>query len=351
MGRTRSARGAALTFALTQLASLAALGHDVSLEVGTATTVSSPDNPRSGSVSVAAAGAWDASDAWSVFGSAQYTRDLATSTGEFSATGSNVFFFTLGTSWAPSEHLLTMLNLAGSPPTRQVNTTAVTVNNRTADVAVEAETWSVGGLWSGAWMSAGDTSFESAVDVTLGVTRYDVFQKMQLGTSTRAQAVRAACASLNYQRTSLCRLLSGASTPLLQGRLGAGYTATLFDATDLSVSATYYLYDKDPDEVGFFSLVALGRAELGSGVPVLPLQLSVKPTIVQRLGAWTLRVAYQLGLYQSGDGLNHSFTGKLTWKTSRALRLFLSLTGQFDAAGGEVVNAGGNGVLGALVTW
>ena len=38
-------------------------------------------------------------------------------------------------------------------------------------------------------------------------------------------------------------------------------------------------------------------------------------------------------------------------KTSRSLRLYLSLTGQFDTTQGEVVNPGGNGVLGALVSW
>jgi len=83
----------------------------------------------------------------------------------------------------------------------------------------------------------------------------------------------------------------------------------------------------------------------------LPLQFSLKPSIVHRLGVVTLRVAYQLGVYQSGNGLNHGFTGKVTWKTSPSLRLFLALTGQFDATQSEVLNPGGNGVLGALVSW
>ena len=328
-----------------------AFAHDVLVEAGAAITSPSADNPRVGNASVAVAGTFEATDEWAVFATAQYTRDLATSTAEFTVTGSNVLLFGLGASWAPSENLVTMLDLTGSPPTTQLNTTTVTVNGRSADAVVNAQTWSLGGLWTGAWMSAGESNFESMVDVALGLTRFDVFQRMQVGSSGRAQLLRAACNTAVYQKVPLCRLLTGASTPLLQGRLGGGYTATLFGSTDVSLSATYYLYDKDPDEVGFFSLVALGRAELGNGVPVLPLQVSLKPSIAHRFGPLTLRVAYQLGLYQNGNGSNHVFGGKLTWKTSRSLRLYLSLTGQFDTTQGEVVNPGGNGVLGALVSW
>lgn len=344
-----SARSAALLLA--SFGARAALGHDVFVDVSPGFTARSDANPRSGSVSVAAGATWEPSDAWAVFGSAQYTRDFGTRTEDTTATGSNIVLLSMGASWAPSEHLLTMVNVTGSPPARQLNATTVSVGARATDVVLESEAWSLGGLWTGAWMSGGTSSLESAVDVVLGASRYEVHQRLLTGDTARGQALRNTCATAGYRGTTICRLVAGLSTPLYQGRLGAGYTATLFEATDVSLSATYYLYDKDPNEVGYFSLVALGRAELGNGVPILPLQVTLRPAVSHRVGPLTLRVAYQLGVYQGGDGLNHAVTGRVTWKASRTFRLYLSLTGQFDTLAGAVVSPGGNGVLGALLSW
>src|SRR5207248_10328111 len=51
-------------------------------------------------------------------------------------------------------------------------------------------------------------------------------------------------------------------------RLSANVSATLFTDTDVTLSGDYYVYQQNPAQVGFFTLVAAGR---GAGVPIAPL--------------------------------------------------------------------------------
>jgi hypothetical protein len=328
-----------------------AAAHDASIDVGTLITTSSSNNPRTGSFTVNAAGTWDVSEKVGLFGSFQFTRDLATRTADSASPGSDVFLLGLGAAWAPGERWLTMLSLTGSPPSTQLSaTTVTTAAGATADVVVSSRAWTLGGLLLVSWASGGEGAVAPTFDGLAGVTRFEVFQRLRLGTDARSQALRATCEAGVGRRTRLCALVSGVSSPLTQVKLGAGATLTLLGDTDAGLEFAYYLYDRDPSEVGYFSLVSLGRLEVGAGVPVLPLQLSLRPSLTHRFGRlFILRVAYQFGLYPSGDGSNHAVTAKLTWRVTRDWRLWLSGTGQLDATRGVVTNPGGNLLLGALV--
>src|SRR5205085_5424429 len=55
-------------------------------------------------------------------------------------------------------------------------------------------------------------------------------------------------------------------------RLSANVSATLFTDTDVTLSGDYYVYQQNPAQVGFFTLVAPGR---GAGVPIAPLRYEV----------------------------------------------------------------------------
>jgi len=326
-----------------------ALAHDVLVEAGPSLTAPTEADPRTGNLQARAEGTLEASDAWALFGTFQYTRDFGTRSQEVSATGSDVFLLGLGATWTPDEHWLATLSLALAPPSLQRNATAfTTAAGQTAAALVDSRAWSLGGLVQVGCATGVEAPLEATFDLVAGLTRYDVFQQLVLGPAGRAALV-ATCQA--HPARPRCRLLSGAATPLLQGRLGASATVTLGEDTDLGLAVDGYLYDQDPAAVGYFSLVSLGRVELGTGVPLQPLALSVKPSLLQRLDRFTLKATYQLGLYVAGLGTTHALTVKVSWRASEEVTLWLSATGQVDVAQGAAVDPGGSALAGTLIRW
>lgn len=339
-----------LSILLAAVAQASDLGGDVSGAV----TSGSENNPRAGSVGVGVTGAWDVTSSWALFGLGSYLRDLGTSTETTSSTGSNVFRLSLGAQWLPHPQWMAMLSVSGSPPATQVSATTRTVPDaftgqpRTVDVVVDSVAWNLGAQALAAWTSAGTGPVQSTIDLGGGATRFDIFQRLRLGSGPAGEMVRSGC---TRRDDPFCDLVAGASTPLWQARLAAGYTATLHDATDLGLELAGYLYDRDPADVGYFSVVAAGRQvdSLGSGVPVSPLRFTVRPSVSHRFSRVTLRAVYQGGLYASGLGALHAVTAKVTWKATAALRLSLTVTGQVDVdPSGLALNRGAAVTLGAL---
>src|SRR5205085_7319885 len=82
-------------------------------------------------------------------------------------------------------------------------------------------------------------------------------------------------------------------------RFSANVSATLFTDTDVTLSGDYYVYQQNPAQVGFFTLVAAGR---GAGVPIAPLRYEVRPEVVHRFGDLSARLWVQAGEYVPGTG-------------------------------------------------
>lgn len=326
-----------------------ALAHDVSVDVGAGLTATSEANPRVGNASASLAASVDLSDAVTLFGSGQYTRDFGTRTADVSSPGSDVFHFGLGVMVLPARQWMATLSANGSPPAIQRNVTSVTAPGTqvTTGVVVLSRAWNLGGLLGLTWASAGFSRWEHLIDLTLGATSYNVFQRLEFANSAREQSVRALC-DAQVRRTPLCSLVNGAPSPLFQARLSLAYTAVLANDSDAGLEGAWFFYDKNPSNVGYFSLYALGQVELGSGVPLLPLQLSVRPTFTHRFERVSVKVSYQFGLYPLGEGSNHALTAKLTWKFASSWRVWLTVTGQVDATQGMVGLPAGNAVLGGL---
>lgn len=327
--------------------------HDLGVDLNAAFTQVSANNPRTGAVGLGVTGAWDVSDRFALFGFASYTRDLATQTSTTASSGSNIFRFSLGTQWLPHEQWMVMLSATFSPPSAQASATTrvfeepLTGESRLVDVVVDSRAWNLGGSALVAWASDGTGPLQSTLDFGAGATRFDIFQQLRLGDGAAGRLIRNACEG---RGGDFCQLVQGASTPLWQARLSAGYTATLKHKTDLAAELGVFLYDRNPADVGYFSIVSVGReTELGSGVPVLPLRLSLRPSISHRFEKLTVRLAYQWGLYASDLGALHSLSGKLTWKVTPAWRLSFSVTGQLDVDSARaVVNRGGLALVGVL---
>ena len=334
------------------LGSTSGWAHDLGVDVTGNTTRTTGTNPRVGSVSVGVSGAFDFNDAWSLTGLLLYTRDFATRTSESSSPGSNVWLLNLGAMWIPSDHLMTMLAVVGSPPSLQSNATTVTTRlGQNVDVTVTSRNWSLGAVWNGGWASNGDSNLEHAVDVSASYNHFQVFQQLVVPGTVRGTLLTNACES--GVRLDACALVNGVTTPLNQGRFTVGYTATLVHDTDVGLEAGYYLYDVDPSTVGYWSLVAFNDAELGSGVPVLPLQLTVRPSFVHRFleGKVSLKVSYQLGVYTRGQGALHIGSARVSIKMGKHWRLGFTVTGQADVSGGQLKNSGGQGLVGLTYVW
>ena len=346
--------------ALVVFVPLAAAAHDVSVDVSGSLITTSDDNPRAGSVGVMASAGWDVTDSVSLFTNLGYTRDLPTQSGAQDTpptrtSGSNVFLGALGVLWLPADDWMTMLTVTGSPPALVESATTLhppAPLPPDLNVVVDSRSWTVGALWTGTWVQPPhDGPWSSMVDAVFGATWFEVFQQVEVPATPRGDQVRDFCAAAS--RTGpLCQLVRGAATPLLQVRLGGGYTGTLFDTTDFGVEVQGFLYDRDPTDVGYFSTVNVGRGlELGSGVPVLPLALSVRPAVLHRFSRVAVKLAYQLGLYAGGLGTNHVVTLRATLKVTSAWRLQASLTGQLDATSSGLGNFGGFAVVGATVVF
>lgn len=326
-----------------------AWAHDVSVELGGTLTTTSANNPRAGAFSLGASGAYDFNERWSVLGGLLYTRDLATRTPESFSPGSNIFLLNLGVMWLPTDSLMTTLSLTGSPPSQQSNATTVTgLQGRAVDLVVASTTWSLGAQWNGLWSSGGFSNLEHTVDVGVGVNRFGVFQRLLVPNTLAGRLLESQCAAGDPY--PVCPLVRGQATPLWQGRVGAGYTASLFGRTDVGADLAYFLYDVPPSNVGYFSLVTLGR-EVGSGVPVLPLRFTARPRVSQKLGPVTLKLSYQLGLYTEDLGVLHAVTLKASWKVTDTWRLSLLVTAQTDIASGVASNPGGQALLSAMAVW
>jgi len=307
-----------------------AQAHDVVVDLLGNVTTASQSNPRSGSAGVGASGSYDLTDELTVFGGATFLRDFGTRTPESSSAGSNVFLLNAGVMWLPTEHLMFMASLMGSPPSPQRNALTIDFLTGSADVVLNGTNASVGGSVLASAATAGDSRWEHTVDASVGVTHFESAQVVELGSGPRARLFRAAC-----ERTpskGYCPLITGVSTPLTQVRLGAAYTATLFSKLDLSLDAAGFLFDRDPTSVGTFSTVVLGREtpDVGLGVPVAPWAFTARPAALYRFNRVSVRLAYQLGVYTAGLGFNHLVSLRLSVSVTRSVRLSLSVLGQTD---------------------
>jgi hypothetical protein len=340
------------------LSAASAHAHDVGLDVFLNGTAPSANNPRTGSVGFALSGSYDVSDKWTVFLSGLFLRDFATRTAETFSAGSNVFFVSGGAMWLPTEHLMLLAMAMGSPPTVQRSATELDFDFPTGpvDVLVRGTNASVGGLLLGSYATNGFSKLEHAVDLSVGVNHFRTEQTVELPQTARAAVVRTFCArpeAVSRARPlaqELCPLVNGQSAALTQVRLGATWIGTIALKTDVALDVAGFLYDSaDPASVGFWTVVLNGRTnDFGSGVPAAPWAFTVRPSVTHRFSKFSVRVAYQLGLYTGGLGTNHLLSTRLTWKVTSSVRLTASLLGQADVSQRQVVNRGGTVGLGVL---
>ncbi len=319
--------------------------HSVSNELGVGTSQVSPRNPRSGFLYDRVSGVADASESVSLRFDLTLTHDDATKPTQgaaFGNTGGNIFAGAFGVDWAPTEHFPLSAEVDFSPKSTQSSDATVTFDvgsmSSNADALLRATSSSLGFMVSGGYETAGDSDFESAINSSFSMTHYSTTQILSdvataSGPIDRQQII-AYCTrtfNLGYGCREIAPALRAEPADLNQFRIGASFTETFVKDTDLTVGGGYYLYDKDPAQLGYFSIASIGRSvSLGNGIAVAPLRFSARSDLSQRLGIFSAGIWYQYGQYVPGDGYGHSAGLKVQCKISKAIKLWASGTWQRD---------------------
>jgi len=321
-------------------------------EVGVASGQSTPDAPRSGQVTESLGAVFDLGKGWAFDLSAgitfvQPTRGILGR--EFGSRGATVLDFGSGLSWEASDHVLLGLSLGLSPSAKLVTDTTVAFTTLDGQMAVanallEASTRMTSAALFLSYDTAGYSDLETAVDGGLGVSHFVTDQRIAAlrgpaGAVVTADQILAEC---RVRRCSqqLLGLLRGLPAALNQIEARFGITETLWEDTDVGLGGSWFFYDRDPTQAGFFSLMAAGRGPVtfGGGVPLAPLRWRLRPELSQAFGDIRVKLWLEHGEYVSGEGRSNAVGTRLQYRFTRDFRMWLSASWQHDT------DAEGNGV-------
>lgn len=220
---------------------------------------------------------------------------------------------------------------------------AACADPKTAPVAVLVTKDSTTGLsLTAAYDTAGDSNFETSVDLTAGLTRYSLDQipKMKSGKTLIDPCKTVKCTN-KKGKPYLDRLN--------QLKVTLGLTEILFDNTTVGLRLSYYAFDDDPTSAGTH-ISRLGEP-VGAGIPAAPMDYDIRPSVSHRFGKMlAASLSFSRGKYSGDIGSTIVLTGKLTVKPVKALRTWVSVSGQRDLppSGSKTEASGSNYVsLGA----
>ena len=322
------------------------------------------DNPRTGYAGALVNGAWDINDRFGINGAFGYTHDNGTSNGTQSTSGSNILLFQLAGDVMLGEHFLLSAGAVFSPSTAGESATTITADfprlakTITVPAKINTDSSSIGALLMLAFATHGDSRWEHGIDFSSQLTRFGVSEQVVLDTNglplkervTEAE-VRSVCAM--HLDAPACRVLTQPqSSSLFQARLALSYIATLFTDNDAALEFSYYLYDHDPTDTGFYSVATLGRTISLGETPnaIAPVQWALKPSFTHRFGERvSVKVWLQYGQYVPGQGYDTAAGAKIEVRLSHHMKVYLIGQGQRDIDAQKNVIGSGSGILG--LTW
>lgn len=284
--------------------------------------------------------------------------------------GATIWTFTAGLIWELGDHL-TLDGSVHVSPAAELTTDFTaeyrylaggTVRTDQVDAALVSRSSSAGALLAATWDTAGDSDAETAIDLGAGLEHFSSEQRLEAPRDRQTGATVTLDELVNSCRLFPGRcpralvgalLLSRRAVPVLlnQFALRAGVIETLWRDTDLGLSGAWYLYDRDPTEVGYFGLAAAGRGGSPGAIPIAPLLWSVRPSATRRLGAWTLRLELQHGVYASDEGRFDALAARVQVRFTRAFRMWVAAGGQRDVDYAGAVTSVRSASLGALLQW
>jgi hypothetical protein len=335
--------------------------NSISNELGFATGQSSPNNPRTGQLLDTLAGVVDLGAGWSadlLVGLTVVEPTKGVARKDFGSRGAKTLYFSPGVSWEVNERLAVSLAASYSPRSTLLTDTLLTydtVNGRSvnADALLSSRTSSAGARASAFYLLGAGSRFETAIDGAIGVTRFDVEQRIAATRDASGAAVTDQ-QLLDFCETHRCSkqllgLLRNQSTSLTQTEARLGVTETIGLDTDVGLGGSYFLYDRDPTDVGFYGLVADEHGPgFGGGIPLAPIRWSVRPEFAHRFGHLGVRVWLRHGRYIDDEGTTNVLGTKVQYRFTRSFRMWITASGQRDEDVQGTVTAYFQSALGAM---
>ncbi len=341
-------------FALALLAATSSRASSVSDEISPSGTQSTPQNPRSGSLSNLMAASIDVGEQWTVSATAQITLEAPTPApagAAFDDRGGTVTDFSASLDWEATDNWTLGFTLDLSPESTISSNAQVPLQSGTGDALIRATSSNASIELLAAYDTAGISDLEWSFTGAIGIGRFETMQRLAAaqrsdGTNLSTADLRTECSPLRSRCHALMPAIDGLSDELRSARISGGALATIRADTDVGVNADYYAYADDPANVGVFPIAAVGR--FGAGAPIAPLRWLVRPVVAHRFGVFSLKLWAQAGQYVADVGQGTAGLGlKAQYRLSRSFRTWISASGQRDVASSGQVSRTGVLALGA----
>jgi hypothetical protein len=340
----------ALLLVLAAASTAAAQSLSVRDDVSAQATRSSPANPQAGYVSNRFELDIDADEAVSAHIGLAYTHNNAlpsTSGATFSTSSTDIFAVFVGADWEVTERLAVIGDVAVSPTSTQTLATSVQYSKSSAPLDAQlrstTESLEVALGFDLLLGSLGPGGGAGLVDGSLTVTTYNIGQRLTrleqqngniVSGSELAKQCRNATEPLLVRRCQiLVPALDGVPVTLRQVVIATGGVIPAAPTLDLALHGELYVYNHDPNALGFFGQVGAARGVPGvalGAVPLAPLAMDVRPELRWHSGRWSVDGWYQLGVYFGGDGTSHALGGRATFRVNAMWRLSLSASATLD---------------------
>ena len=289
-------------------------------------------------------GMWDPSDDWQLRVDLLATRDEKPT--------SNVLLATAGLEYDPDDHWFVRATVAGSPSSTTTSTISVPTARGSTDAGLRSNTASTsGGLQTG-WETASGGNFETIATASATATYFDSLQQI---TSVRDGAISVAQIQ-SYCTTHTCSpqliaALDAQRSNLTELVLDASLTETLWRDTDVGVEGSYYAYDKDPMQVGYYTAAIAGRtATTAAGIGIAPLRYTVMPSVIERWGKLMAMASVSYGSYVDDQGIDVTAAVRVQYRIG-GVKLWTKLMGSRDTDQMQNVTKSGSAALGVQLRW
>lgn len=329
-------------------------------EISAGASVSTPTTPNLSWIANRIAGVWDATARWQLRVALDATRVMAPG-GEESNT---IFNTSASADLAIDSHWTASLTAGGSPASTTHSSATILDDTLPGDqgeavAQLDARSAVMSLAASLEYDTAGSSDHETSGSITVGVTHFRSTQAITSiidpdGQMLTPGEVDDRC-TLHPCSSELRSALSPKETELTQLVLGASVLHTVEGTGDLGLSASYYLYDEDPTQLGYYSLATLGRGNLGNGVSIAPLRYTVTPTIGDRWGPLSGTLAVTYGIYVRDVSYEVTTSLRVQYKLklegAARLKLYSKLAGSrsADQAGNPATSM--SLALGAQYSW
>lgn len=359
---------ARIVIALALLAPSLARADGAVEEVSAGNSPQTAGNPASSYLSDRIAGFYEPNDSWQLRLDVTGTRDY-TNTKQPATTGlfgpGDILLTNLAVEYDPDSHW--SLKLAGSYSPTSAAYSSTTVQTQTmkgtvadANAQLESQTSSKsGGAWIG-YETAGESNAETNVLLTATVNDFNTLQQITAVTDKAGQMLsvdqlRAYCAA-HPCSPQLTAALGANSAELAQLVIDGNVSETVYKNTDVGIDGAYYLYDKDPTKVGYFSVASVGRtANFGAGIGIAPLQYTVMPSAIHRWGPLMAMGTFTYGHYVDNEGYNTTAAVRLQYKWkldgSQRIKVWAKGSGARDVDSTHTATKSGSLALGVQYTW